>query len=287
LKKDNIAKFEQIRKKTLLEAGAYKKNYFNSKIRVLGISGSARDKFDMAQEDSNTEWLLNKCLEECENLGAESKLIQLRKKNIKYCKACYSTTNAQCHFKCSCYPEGQDGDDMTNEIYDLCLWADIIVFASPVNNFKISSLMSLFIDRLISMDGSLIPADVNDTKNRDLNIEHTQFISKNANGTFGSGFLKRLTGKVAGLIVSGHEEGASMVISQMFMTLNHFGMVFPPFSNVYAMGSMVDDTFKDEVKIKSDFFEKDVKLLAYNLVGMSKTLKSRKNFWWKYDDSIN
>lgn len=130
------------------------------KIKVLGISGSTRDEFDMAQESSNSEALLKKCLDYCKKIGAETELIPLRKYKVNPCKCCYSTANTHCHFYCSCYPRGtKAADDMTNILYDKILGADAIIFATPVNNFKISSLMATFIDRCISLDGSLKPAD--------------------------------------------------------------------------------------------------------------------------------
>lgn len=86
----------------------------NKKIRVLGISGSARDEAETSQENSNSEELLKRCLGYCKELGAETELVPLRKYDIRHCKACYSTANTQCHFYCTCYPRGSEGDEMTN-----------------------------------------------------------------------------------------------------------------------------------------------------------------------------
>ena len=133
-----LSKFKKVREISIKEAKqmASKKN---KKIKVLGVSGSARDEFDMAQEKSNSEELLKRCLELCKKMGADVELIPLRKYSIKHCKACYSTTNTQCHYPCSCYPPGPKGDDMTNKLYDKVIGADVIIFATPVNNFKIST----------------------------------------------------------------------------------------------------------------------------------------------------
>ena len=128
---------------------------------------------DMSQEDSSSGELLTICLKNCADLGAETEFVQLKKYHIKYCKACYSTVNTQCHFYCSCYPRGTpQADDMTNILYDKLLSADAIIFATPVNNFKISTLMATFIDRCISLDGSLSPANPEAPKDKELNIKH-------------------------------------------------------------------------------------------------------------------
>ncbi|HIG94525.1 MAG: hypothetical protein QT05_C0049G0035 [archaeon GW2011_AR13] len=279
--------FKKIQKETIKEANNSNKR--SKKIHVLGISGSARDEFDMAQQKSNSEELLETCLEHCKKLGATTELIPLRKYNIQHCKACYSTTNTQCHFYCSCYPKGtKQGDDMTNILYDKIIKADVIIFATPVNNFKMSTLMATFIDRCISLDGSLKPANSKTPKDKELNIKHTKFIELTADNNIpGSGFLKRFSGKVAGVIVTGHEEGASMVISSLFMTLSHFGMLFPPFNNMYAMSSVCNSTYKDKKIVVSECYKKEARLLAQNLIVAAKISKKCKLTDWKYDYSID
>jgi multimeric flavodoxin WrbA len=135
---------------------------------------------------------------------------------------------------------------MTNILYDKILGADAIIFATPVNNFKISALMANFIDRCISLDGSLEPADPQRPKDKKLNIKHMKFIELTAdNNVLGSGMLRRFLGKVAGIIATGHEAGATLAISTLFLTLNQLGMLFPPFSCMYAMSSVCYSTYED------------------------------------------
>ena len=279
--------FKKIREDTIKEAKKLSRG--NKKIKVLGISGSARDEFDMAQESSNSEELLKRCLGHCKKLGAEIELIPLRKYDIRHCKACYSTTNTQCHFYCSCYPRGTpQGDDMSNILYDKVLGADAIIFATPVNNFKMSTLMAAFIDRCISLDGSLKPANPKSPKDKKLNIKHMKFIELTADNTIpGSGMLKRFAGKVAGIIVTGHEEGASMVITNLFMALNHFGMIFPPYSNMYAMASVCNSTYEDKKIVLGECYEKEAELLAKNIITASNSIKKNNRFEWVYDNGAN
>lgn len=280
--------FKKIQKDAIEEA----KKIFSSrrtKIKVLGISGSARDEFDTAQESSYSEALLMHCLKNCEKLGANTELISLRKYDIKYCKSCYSTVNTQCHFYCSCYGKGTpEADDMTNIIYDKIIEADAIIFATPVNNFKISSLMATFLDRCISLDGSLAPANKRAPKDKAMNIKHMEFIKLVAdNNILGSGLLRRFLGKVAGVIVTGHEEGASMVISNLFMALNHFGMIFPPFSNMYAMSSVCRSTNEDKRNILNSCYFEETELLAENVMNAIKIFRKIRASDWKYDYRSN
>ncbi len=283
-----LARFKEIRTATIEEAkrlGAKK----TGEIKVLGISGSARDLNDMAQEDSNTAELLKRCLKSCEDRGAKTEFIALRDYNIKYCKACYSTTNTQCHFYCTCYQRGTDrADDMSNIMYDKILEADVIIFATPVNNFKISTLMATFLDRCISLDGSLPPANPDLPKDKELNIKHTKFVQMNVDYDVpGSGFLRRFSGKVGGIITAGHEEGTSMAISCLLMTLSHFGMLFPPFNNMYAMSSVCNPTYADKPIVLGDCFDRELICLAENLLLSAKQVRQGGAMDWKNDYSIN
>ncbi len=280
--------FKKVREKAIKEAKKLNSRK-SKKIKVLGLSGSARDETDMAQEDSNSEALLKICLKHCKKLGTQTELIPLRKYDLKYCKACYSTTNTQCHFPCSCYPRGTpQADDISNKLYDKIMEADAIIFATPVNNFKISTLMTTIIDRCISPDGSLSPANPKSPKDKNLNIKHMQYIELTADRRIpGSGMLRRFSGKVAGVIVTGHEEGASLAISQLYMTLTHYGMLFPPFSNMYAMSSMCYSTYKDKKIVLDECYVLDAQLIAENVVMGAKLAKKAKFTDWSYDNSIN
>lgn len=283
-----LARFKEIQKATIKEA-EWMGRRRNNKIKVLGISGSARALSDMAQEESNSEELLKICLGHCQKLGAKMEMIKLREYRIEHCRACYSTTNTQCHFPCSCYPRGTPrADDMSNILYDKILEADALIFATPVNNFNISTPLKTFIDRCISLDGSLKPANPKVPKDKQLNIKHMKFVELTAdNDVPGSGMLRRFIGKIAGVIVTGHEEGASMVVSNLFMTFNHFGMLFPPFSNMYAMASVCQSTYEDKKIVMTECFEDAARLIAENVMKAAKTVRPTKGTDWKYDYASN
>lgn len=283
-----LQRFKDLREQTIDEAKAMEKARLKRPLKALGISSSSRDAFDMAAESSHSEFLLEQALDELKTKGIETEMIKLRKLNVKPCKACYSTTNAQCHFYCSCYPKGTKlEDDMTKTLYDQVLGADIILFATPVNNFKLSSHLALFLDRCISLDGSLPPANPKATKDKTLNTKHTKFIALMADPAVqGSGFWKRFYGKVGGILVTGHEEGASMVISQLFMTLNHFGMAFPPWSNMYAMASIEHPTHEDGRVVRDSGYAEEARQVARNTLTLAQSLR-KTNPLWEYDSSAN
>jgi multimeric flavodoxin WrbA len=177
---------------------------------------------------------------------------------------------------------------MSNILYDKILGADVIIFATPVNNFKMSTPMSTFIDRCISLDGSLSPANPKSPKDKNLNRKHMKFVELTAdNNVPGSGMLRRFSGKVAGMIVTGHEEGASLVISSLFMTLSHFGMMCPPFNSMYAMSSVCNATYEDKPIVLSECYTREAKILAENLMTAAKLSRQRKPTDWKNDYRTN
>lgn len=103
----------------------------------------------------------------------------------------------------------------------------------------------------------------------------------------GSGLLKRFSGKIAGIIVTGHEAGAAMTISSLYMTLNNYGMLFPPFSHLYAMSSVCSPTYKDKPIVLNDCFAEELKTLANNVILAAKLVKNCRPTDWKNNYSAN
>lgn len=148
--------------------------------------------------------------------------------------------------------------------------------------------MTTFIDRCISLDGSLSPANPKSPKDKELNIKHMKFIELTADNNLpGSGLLRRFTGKIAGIIVTGHEAGAGMAISNLYMTLNNFGMMLPPFNSLYAMSSVCHSTYEDKPIVLNDCYTEELKALANNIILAAKLTKNCKTTDWKSDYRAN
>ncbi len=76
-------------------------------------------------------------------------------KVIHPCKACVSTSQALCHWPCSCYPNhalGQTNDWM-EEIYPRWTAAHGIFILCPVHWYQAPASLKLMIDRLVCADG--------------------------------------------------------------------------------------------------------------------------------------
>lgn len=99
---------------------------------VLGLQGSPRKK-------GNTNYLLSVFMNEAENYGAQTRVIEAAKKNIVPCLGCgFCEKNGYC--------VTQD-DDMTHEIYPLLRAADVVVLASPIYFYNVTAQLKAPIDR--------------------------------------------------------------------------------------------------------------------------------------------
>ena len=99
---------------------------------ILGFQGSPRKK-------GNTHYLLSAFMNEAENLGAQTRIIEVAKKNIVPCIGC-----GHCEKKGYCITKD---DDMTNEIYPLLREADVVVLAAPIYFYNVPAQLKASIDR--------------------------------------------------------------------------------------------------------------------------------------------
>jgi len=107
------------------------------RVKILAIQGSPRPKA------SNTEILLQEFLKGAQSQGAETETIYLKEKDIHSCVGCYTCwakTPGVCVYK----------DDMP-ELLEKVRCCDIIVYATPLYNFNMTSLMKAFQERLLPL----------------------------------------------------------------------------------------------------------------------------------------
>ncbi len=106
-------------------------------IKILAVQGSPRPK------ESNTEILLQEFLRGAQSQGAETETIYLKEKNIHSCIGCYTCwtkTPGVCVFK----------DDMP-DLLEKVRHCDIIVYATPLYIFNMTSLLKAFQERLLPL----------------------------------------------------------------------------------------------------------------------------------------
>jgi len=104
-------------------------------MKIVAVNGSHKG------ETGNTNIMVNAFLKGAEKAGAEIVNIILAKKDLKpcrACKACWFNTPGQCIIK----------DDMTS-ILQLLKDADVWIWATPLYFDNISSILKIFIERLM------------------------------------------------------------------------------------------------------------------------------------------
>ncbi len=99
--------------------------------RILGIAGSPRP-------GGNTEFLLERLLAAAEAHGAETRLFALAGKTIAPCTDCG---------RCSDRPPYCTQSDDMQEVYEHMLWADAIVFGTPVYMGTMTAQLKSVFDR--------------------------------------------------------------------------------------------------------------------------------------------
>ena len=87
--------------------------------------------------------------------------------------------------------------------------------------------------------------------------------------------------------MTGHEEGVALAISILYMTANHYGMAFPAWSNMYAMGEVLFSTDNDPKIVRSQDYIAEAKQVAHNTYTLAKELMDLKRTDWQHDYSSN
>lgn len=106
-------------------------------MKVLALNSSAR-----VGRESKTEMLLEPLVQGMREAGAEVEVVNLAKKKINYCIGCFTCwtkTPGVCVHK----------DDMSGELFDKWVAADICVYATPLFHYTVNAEMKAFIERTL------------------------------------------------------------------------------------------------------------------------------------------
>jgi len=131
---------EWLETRARIEAAAKRHREPKAPSRILIVNGSTRSEHSCPGEISKTRRLA---------LADESWKV------IHPCKGCVSTSQALCHWPCSCYPNhalGQTNDWM-DEIYPRWTAAHGVFLLCPVHWYQAPASLKLMIDRLVCADG--------------------------------------------------------------------------------------------------------------------------------------
>lgn len=98
---------------------------------IIGLQGSPRKK-------GNTNYLLSTFMQAAEQMGASTRIIQVAERNILPCRE-----YVVCERKGTCPID----DDMAAEIYGLLRQAEVVVLATPIFFYNMTSQLKALVDR--------------------------------------------------------------------------------------------------------------------------------------------
>jgi multimeric flavodoxin WrbA len=115
-------------------------------MKITAINGSPRGK------DSISNIMVSAFLKGAKEVGAETVNIFLAEKELRHCRGCFScwfATPGQCVIK----------DDDMSEISSRCEGSDVVVLATPLKYANISSMLKVFVERLLVFANPFILKD--------------------------------------------------------------------------------------------------------------------------------
>ena len=153
---------EWLETRAKIDAAEQRQKDPKSPSRILIVNGSTRSEHTCPGEISKTRRLAQRAqdtIRALPNFEVDfldiSTLADEPWKVIHPCKACVSTSQALCHWPCSCYPNhalGQTNDWM-EEIYPRWTAAHGVFMLCPVHWYQAPASLKLMIDRLVCADG--------------------------------------------------------------------------------------------------------------------------------------
>lgn len=152
--------------------------------------------------------------------GVSFRSYNLNEHHIEHCWCCYSMRNAACTYPCR-----NQHDDMP-AFHEMLINSRAVIVVSPINWNGMSARLKDFLDRLTCVQNRCL------LKKRSFTI-----------------------GKVLGILVNGHEDGAVKTAMDIFVYFQQLGYVLAPFGFTYRTHGAEHDTKTDE-----EFFANDDKL---------------------------
>lgn len=178
--------------------------------------------------------------------GVSYRRFDLNKLQIYHCWCCYSMRDNACTYPC------RNQYDDAPALHEMLLQAKAVIVLSPINWNNMSARLKDFLDRLTC-------------------IENISLLGKK----------QPCTGKSAGIIVIGHEDGGMKTAMDIFLYFEQMGFILAPFGFAYRTHGGQFNAKEDTAYLKADKkLARDVDALVNNVVemyrlGMEKTIKQK------------
>lgn len=216
---------EWLQARARIDAAEKRQKDASSPTRILIVNGSTRSEHSCPGEISKTRRLAQAAQKTIESLpGHEVDFLDISTpadepwKVIHPCKACVSTSQALCHWPCSCYPNhalGQTNDWM-DEIYPRWTAAHGVFILCPVHWYQAPASLKLMIDRLVCADGG--NPDPTTTKGKNPALAKALELK-------GWDYPKHLAGRAFAVVAHGDAAGPENLRRMLADWLTDIGMI--------------------------------------------------------------
>jgi multimeric flavodoxin WrbA len=183
---------------------------------------------------NNTGYLADLAEEVLQEKGVSYRRYNVNEFTINHCWCCYSMRDNACRYPC------RDQLDDMPAFHEMVIASKAVIIASPINWNNMSARLKDFLDRLNC-------------------IQNLYLLKK-------PGFTE---GKIVGIAVSGHEDGATKTAMDIFLYFQQMGYVLAPFGIAYRLHGAQFNTITDTEFLKHDpLVIQKVKGMTNNVVEM-------------------
>jgi multimeric flavodoxin WrbA len=166
---------------------------------------------------NNTGYLADLAEDVLREKGVSYRRYNISEFTINHCWCCYSMRDNACRYPC------RDQIDDMPAFHEMVIAAKAIIVASPVNWNNMSARLKDFLDRL--------------------NCIQNLYLLKKPGLT---------EGKVVGIAVSGHEDGATKTAMEIYLYFQQMWYILAPFSIAYRTHGAQFNTITDTEFLKND-----------------------------------
>jgi multimeric flavodoxin WrbA/rubredoxin len=180
---------------------------------------------------NNTGYLADLAEEVLRESGVSYRRYNLNEFAINHCWCCYSMRDNACRYPC------RDQLDDMPAFHEMVIASKAIIVTSPINWNNLSARLKDFLDRLNC-------------------IQNLYLLKKPG----------RTEGKIVGIAVSGHEDGATKTAMDIYLYFQQMGYLLAPFGVAYRTHGAQFNTITD-----TDFLRNDP-LVSFKVKGMTRNV---------------
>jgi len=198
------------------------------------------EKFDVllingsSHRSNNTGYMVDLVEAVLKERGVSYRRYNLNEFHINHCWCCYSMRDNACRYPC------RDQLDAMPAFHEMIISSKAVIVGSPINWNNMSARLKDFLDRLNC-------------------IQNLYLLQK-------PGLTE---GKIVGITVSGHEDGASKTALDIYLYFQQMGYILAPFGISYRTHGAQFNTNTDSAYLKNDpLVTIKVRGMAHNVVEM-------------------